>query len=147
MRSAPRFWLVAAADFVVGFFSFVRSVLCSREHIGNAAPMLLEQLLSGLGQLWDAWPPEIHLRTRSKPEVAQEQMRQRLTELLWSHGTVFKCYIASRREAERIDLHDRRLIFQADAANPKKRTIVLLTGGVQRYIDLQYETSVVISGS
>jgi hypothetical protein len=106
---------------------------------------LLQQLLAGLGTLWNEWPPEIHLRTRSKPEVPQEQMRQRLTEQLRLNRTTFSCHIASRREAERIDLHDRRLIFQCDAGKIKKRTVVLLTGGVQRYVDQQYETTVVIS--
>jgi len=82
---------------------------------------LLEQFLLGLGRLWEAWPVEIHLRTRSKLEVAQDQMRQHLTAQLNSHGTAFNCHIASRREAERIDLHDRRLTnnsyFESSATN------------------------------
>jgi hypothetical protein len=43
----------------------------------------------------------------------------------------------------RRDLHDRRLVFKT-AAKISKRIDVLLTGGIDRYMEARFETSVIV---
>jgi hypothetical protein len=43
----------------------------------------------------------------------------------------------------RTDFHDRRVIFQPDAANPRRRVTVLLTGGVDRYLNERVECGII----
>jgi hypothetical protein len=43
----------------------------------------------------------------------------------------------------RIDFHDRRIIFQSDLGNSRRRVTVLLTGGLDRYTDRKSECGVI----
>lgn len=44
----------------------------------------------------------------------------------------------------RRDFHDRRLVFIPDAKRPQKRVTVLLTGGIDRYLEPRFECGVIV---
>ena len=44
----------------------------------------------------------------------------------------------------RRDFHDRRIVFIADAKKPLKRVTVLLTGGIDRYLESRFECGVIV---
>ena len=66
-----------------------------------------------------------------------------LEQALKPHGTVVHVRRVVMNGPRRMDFHDRRLIFQADAANPRNRVTVLLTGGVDHYLDQEFECGII----
>ena len=104
----------------------------------------LKRLLAELSSIWSAWPAKFELKTRDIREAGQDAMLRELQKFLESKGSAFASQRVPSYGPGRRDFHDRRIIFQLDANNPKKRTTVLLTGGIDRYMDSKVECSVVL---
>jgi len=114
-------------------------VLASRWNFEQFKRFLLE-----LDSLWSAWPAKIEVKTRDIRESGQNEMLQELQQLLSSKGSTFASQRVPSYGPGKKDFHDRRIIFQIEPSNSKKRTTVLLTGGVDRYMDSKVECSVVV---
>ena len=70
-------------------------------------------------------------------------MLQDFGKWLKSRGTAFDHELVPSFGPGRKDFHDRRLVFIPDEKNAKKRINVLMTGGIDRYLDPKFECSVV----
>lgn len=103
----------------------------------------LRRFLGELAKLWDNFPAKIELKIRDAETPEQRQLMHDMANTLKSHATVlsFRCLAASG--PHRADFHDRRLIFQPDAANVHRRVTVLLTGGVDRYLNDKVECGII----
>ena len=103
----------------------------------------LRRFLDEVARLWQKWPTKLELKTRDTGTMAQQGMITEFEKALKSHGTALDVRRVATSGPRRTDFHDRRLIFQPDANNPRKRADVLLTGGVDRYLDPKFECSVI----
>jgi hypothetical protein len=66
-----------------------------------------------------------------------------LEKALTTHGTALDVRRVVTTGPRRTEFHDRRLIFQPDAANARRRITVLLTGGIDRYVDQRVECGII----
>jgi len=105
--------------------------------------LCLRQLLDALDKLWVKFPALIHIRTRYAPDTNQGQLEENLRRFSESRGGKLKVDKIPAFGAGRRDLHDRRLSF-AIAGKTPKRIEVLLTGGIDRYLEPRFETSVIV---
>jgi hypothetical protein len=99
--------------------------------------------LQALDKLFKTFPALVHLRTRVAPEVDQGRMEADLRRFVESRGGKIKVDRVVTFGPGRRDLHDRRLVFKTAAKTPK-RIEVLLTGGIDRYMEARFETSVIV---
>jgi len=97
--------------------------------------------LDEMGKLWQKWPLKVEIKTRDTGD--QNRVIADLERLLKSHGTAVDVRRVVTSGPHRVDFHDRRVIFQADASNPRRRVTVLLTGGIDRYLDRKFESGVI----
>jgi ATP-dependent helicase YprA (DUF1998 family) len=97
--------------------------------------------LDEMGKLWQKWPLKVEIKTRDTGD--QSRVIAELERLLKSHGTVVDVRRVMMSGPHRVDFHDRRIIFQPDTNNPRRRVTVLLTGGVDRYLDRKFESGVI----
>ena len=66
-----------------------------------------------------------------------------LENALKSKGVELNIRFITKSNQTGKDFHDRRVIFQTDANNPRRRISVLLTGGVDRYLNSDFECGVI----
>jgi hypothetical protein len=104
----------------------------------------LKRFLEIIFPLMAACPTKIELRTRLSEEPDQKLMIQDLEKWLKGKGASFSFHLVPTFGLGKKDFHDRRLVFQAEPSNPKKRISVLMTGGIDRYLDPKFECSIVI---
>lgn len=103
----------------------------------------LRRFLEGLAKLWQQWPTKLEIKTRDAGTAEQKRMIADLEKVLQPHGTALDVRRIVTSGPQRTDFHDRRLIFQPDVNNPRKRVVVLLTGGVDRYLDQKFECGII----
>ena len=60
-----------------------------------------------------------------------------------THGTVVDVRTVPKSGPHRVDFHDRRIVFQPDTVSSRNRVTILLTGGVDRYMDKKYECGII----
>lgn len=101
------------------------------------------QFFNELGKLWEKWPSKIELKTGHNRSVDQERMIRELEATLKSKGAELSVRRVAKSGQQTTDFHDRRVIFQIDANNPRRRILVLLTGGVDRYLNSDFECGVI----
>lgn len=104
----------------------------------------LRRFLEEIAKLWQNWPSKLELKTRDTGTPNQKVMISDFEKVLKSHGTALDVRRVVVTGPRRADFHDRRLIFQPDLKNPRKRVIVLLTGGVDRYLDTKLECGIIV---
>jgi hypothetical protein len=103
----------------------------------------LLRFLDELAKLWEAWPVKVEIKTRDMGTSDQKMMIADLVKALKPRKTVVEVRRVVTSGPRRTDFHDRRLIFQPEAANPRRRVTVLLTGGVDRYLDQKFECGII----
>jgi hypothetical protein len=103
----------------------------------------LRRFLDGLAKLWQRWPTKLEIKTRDTGAPDQKRMIADLETALRAHGTALDVRRVVTNGPRRTDFHDRRLIFQPDCNNPRQRVLILLTGGVDRYLDQRFECGVI----
>jgi hypothetical protein len=97
--------------------------------------------LEELAKLWQKWPTKIEIKTRDTGD--QNKVIADLERVLKPHGVSIDVRRVVASGPHRIDFHDRRIIFQPDLGNPRRRVTVLLTGGIDRYLDRKSECGVI----
>ena len=103
----------------------------------------LRHFLDAVGKLWQQWPGKFELKTRDTGASDQKTMMVDLEKVFTTHGTALDVRRVVTTGPRRTDFHDRRLVFQPDAANARRRITVLLTGGMDRYWDQRVECGVI----
>jgi ssDNA-binding Zn-finger/Zn-ribbon topoisomerase 1 len=104
----------------------------------------LSRFLGGLGEIWQKWPIKFELKTRDSGSPEQKAMIADLEKTLKAHGSALNVRRVVTTGPHRTDFHDRRLIFQPNSADSRRRTTVLLTGGVDRYLDPRFECGIIV---
>lgn len=104
----------------------------------------LKRFLDAVLPLMAACPAKIELRTRVSEDPDQKMMIQDLEKWLKRKGATFSFQLVPVFGLGKKDFHDRRLVFQPEAASTKKRITVLMTGGIDRYLDSKFECSLVV---
>jgi hypothetical protein len=101
------------------------------------------RFLDELGKLWEKAPTKLEIKTRDSGLSEQRRMISELATTVKAYGTVLdvRCVVTSG--PRRTDFHDRRLIFQPDSTNHRRRVIVLLTGGIDRYLYDKFECGII----
>ena len=102
----------------------------------NALQLFLSEMRARVG----AWPAKIEVRMRADLTGQREEFEKWLASQSASGGV--KSVIA--RGPNRSDFHDRQIVFIPNAAVPNIRTVVLLTGGVDRYMEPAWESVVIV---
>ncbi|HVU16613.1 MAG TPA: DEAD/DEAH box helicase [Candidatus Didemnitutus sp.] len=102
----------------------------------------VELFLAEFAKLPKKFPKTVHLRTKHAPEVDQARLESLIRKAVESRGAVFSVFKVPTHGPGRRDFHDRRVTFTTAAKQPRKYTI-LLTGGIDRYMDARFETSVI----
>ncbi len=109
-----------------------------------ANTLLLRSFLETLAVLWPAWPKAVELKVK---ESRDPSFRQRLGDLerwIGEKGSAFKREIVPAHGPRVQDFHDRRLVFRFDGNNGKPGNVLtLLTGGIDRYMSVQDECTVI----
>jgi len=104
----------------------------------------LKSLLAVLAKLWPAWPQTFELKTRDQGLPAQRKMLEEIKRLVESNGCAFVGRLVPASGPSRKEFHDRRITFVPDAGKQQKKTTVLLTGGIDRYMEARFESSLVV---
>jgi hypothetical protein len=104
----------------------------------------LKRFLEIIFPLMASCPAKIELRTRVSEEPDQKLMIQDLEKWLKGKGAAFSFQLVPVFGFGKKDFHDRRLMFQPEQSNTKKRITILMTGGVDRYLDSKFECSIVV---
>lgn len=95
------------------------------------------EVLAGLSQ---AWPKKLEIKTVDGNDVSR--IMAEVDRKLKAHGVVTDVRRVSTRGPNRVDFHDRRVVFRPDPKGTKHVT-VLLTGGIDRYLDQRSECGVI----
>lgn len=103
----------------------------------------LRNLLEEVAKLWHKWPAKIELKTRHVEMPNQNKMITDFEKFLKPHGTALDVRRVVTSGPRRTDFHDRRLIFQPDVNKRHKRVVILLTGGIDRYLDKKFECGII----
>lgn len=103
----------------------------------------LLRFLNELAKLWSKWPTKIEVKTRDEGSDEQNMIIADLENMLKQRGTALDVRVITTWGPSRTDFHDRRLIFQPDLSNPRRRITVLLTGGVDRYLNNRVECGII----
>jgi hypothetical protein len=104
----------------------------------------LQRLLDGLSRVWQSWPQKLEIKTRKELTGDQANFINDLRVALNTHGTVVDVRTVPKSGPQRVDFHDRRIVFQPDTVSSRNRITILLTGGVDRYMDKKYECGIII---
>lgn len=102
----------------------------------------VELFLAEFAKLPKKFPKNVHLRTKHAPEVDQSRFESLLRKGIEARGATFTIFKVPAHGPGRRDFHDRRVTLTTAAKQPRKYT-VLLTGGIDRYMDARFETSVI----
>lgn len=103
----------------------------------------LQTFLGELANLWSQWPTKIEIKTRDEGSDEQDSIIADLEKKLKLRGTKLEVRAMNMLEPGRTDFHDRRVIFQPDLSNHRRRVTVLLTGGVDRYLKQNFECGII----
>jgi ATP-dependent helicase YprA (DUF1998 family) len=103
----------------------------------------LRSFLDKVAKLWQQWPTKLEIKTRDAGTAEQKGMISDLEKALKPYGTALDVRRIVASGPRRTDFHDRRLLFQPDVNNPRKRIVVLLTGGVDRYLNPKFECGII----
>jgi len=107
----------------------------------------LRDFLDELMKQLPSWPAKVAIKTRYVETTEQKTLVSDLEKALQPHGTALDLRRVVVGGPRREDFHDRRLIFQADLTNPSKRVVVLLTGGLDRYMNSRFECGIIAQRS
>ena len=99
------------------------------------------RFLQLLASLWQEWPTKLKIKTRDTGDQGKAMAELQL--ILKPHGTSVDVRCVPAKGPYRVDFHDRRIIFQPDLNNTRRRVTVLLTGGVDRYLDQRFECGII----
>ena len=104
----------------------------------------LQRLVEKLASQWSAWPQEMRVRVRDDGSPEQKARAEDCRR--WLSQKVSKTEVSCVLSAgpQRRDFHDRRLTFVLNVNQPKGRTVVLLTGGIDRYMAPRFECSLIV---
>jgi hypothetical protein len=108
--------------------------------------MNVKLLLSELSKLWAAWPAKVEIKVRDSNDPNLSGMLGELEKMVRRAGSSFFAHRVPSYGPGRKDFHDRRIIFHEDPKDPKRRTTVLCTGGIERYVNKECECSFIICG-
>jgi len=97
--------------------------------------------LHQLARLWQNWPGKLEIKTRDTGD--QGKVIAELQRVVEPHGTAVDIRRVPSKGPHRVEFHDRRIIFQPDLNNARRRVTVLLTGGVDRYLDQKSECGII----
>jgi hypothetical protein len=104
----------------------------------------LWRFLQELGRLWKKWPEKLEIKTGDARDLGdQKSIIVNLGRDLRSKGCDLKVHPVTTKGPNRIDFHDRRVIFQPEEKNGHRRITVILTGGIDRYLDHRVECGVI----
>ena len=103
----------------------------------------LKRFLEAILPLMSAAPAKILLRTKHEEDPAQKLMLRDLEKWLKSKGAAPAFELVPIFGPGKKDFHDRRIRFFPEESNTKKRIVVLMTGGIDRYLDPKFECSLV----
>jgi len=103
----------------------------------------LKRFLQAILPLMSAVPAKILVRTKHEEDPAQKLMLRDLEKWLKSKGTALAFELVPTFGLGKKDFHDRRIQFFSEESNLKKRIAVLMTGGIDRYLDPKFECSLV----
>jgi hypothetical protein len=126
---------------------FARIVIEDPFAVGSAPAVgSLKQFLGELRKLLDNWPDELTLHARENVEFSDQQSAKAALEKYLQAAGVSKVSVKlmPRYGPNRRDFHDRRIIFIPDAKRPQKRVTILLTGGIDRYLEPRFECGVIV---
>lgn len=104
----------------------------------------LIRFLDKLGQLCQAWPKRLEIKTQDGSEVSR--ISAEVDRNLKRHGVVMEVRRVPTKGPNRVDFHDRRVVFRLDP-NSAKHVTVLLTGGIDRYLDQKSECGIITNMS
>jgi len=104
----------------------------------------LKRFLEAIFPLMSKRPTKFVVRTKHDEDGAQKLMLHDMDKWLKSKGTAFSFELVPAFGPGKKDFHDRRLLFVPDESNAKKRITVLMTGGIDRYLDPKFECSIVV---
>jgi hypothetical protein len=104
----------------------------------------LKQFLSTLLSLMEAWPDRLELQVRDDANSNFQPRRKAFEGWLAKQGATSKITSIPTHGPHRRDFHDRCVAFVPNAKTPQNRYVVLLTGGVDRYMEPQCECTVVV---
>jgi hypothetical protein len=106
----------------------------------------LKRFLESLRSHCGHWPDELKIQARESPEFGGQAAARAALERQMQTADVpkFAVTLIPRFGSRRRDFHDRRIVFVPDARKPQKRVTVLLTGGVDRYLEPRFECGIVV---
>jgi hypothetical protein len=107
----------------------------------------LKRFIETLLPMMSNAPSKMTVRTKYEEDPAQKLMLQDLEKWLKAKGSTLAFELVPTFGPGKKDFHDRRILFFPEEASPKKRVAVLLTGGVDRYLESKFECSLVIHSS
>jgi len=112
----------------------------------ESAVARLKQFLGELKTLCGHWPDELKIHARENTEFYAQPLAKATVEkhLQAAGAPKASVKLMPRYGPGRRDFHDRRLVFIADAKKPQKRVTVLLTGGIDRYLEPRFECGVIV---
>jgi hypothetical protein len=103
----------------------------------------LRAFLEELSKLWAGWPKELRVKFREAEDGSQVATIEDLRRWLQAKGVSL---IAQPQTAgrDRKFFHDRRVVLAECTSARCKEALVLLTGGVDRYMNQRVEYSIVV---
>lgn len=106
----------------------------------------VKRFLESLKSLCGQWPDELRIRARETPEFGGQAAARAALEKQMQAAGVPKLALTldPRFGPRRRDFHDRRIVFVPDAKKTQKRVTVLLTGGIDRYLEPRFECGIVV---
>jgi ATP-dependent helicase YprA (DUF1998 family) len=106
----------------------------------------LKGFIEELATLWASWPKRFEIKIRHTGESSQTAMLSKFEALVRKAGCTLSVQQVPTYGPGKRDFHDRRIVFR-DEANTISRITVLLTGGLDRYLDSSCECSLIIQGT
>lgn len=106
--------------------------------------LLLRAFFEELSKLWSRWPKAVEIKFRESEDGGHVATTEDFRKWLSAKGTTLKSLPQPAFGPTRKFFHDRRIKFVLGIAPKQKMALVLLTGGVDRYMNNKVECSLVI---
>jgi ATP-dependent helicase YprA (DUF1998 family) len=103
----------------------------------------LKHFLDAILPMMSAPPARIFVKTKYEDDPAQKLILTDLEKWTKTKGATFTFELVPSYGLGRKDFHDRRVLFSPDDSSIKKRISVLMTGGIDRYLEPKFECSIV----
>lgn len=105
----------------------------------------LKKLLEEFASLWTAWPRKIKVRARFE-DRSDEPRRLFERFKLWgkTNGAEVEVRWVQTFGPGRQDFHDRKVLFVPKESQPHRAISILITGGVDRYLERSCECSIIV---